>query len=249
MSDLVDTTEMYLKSIMELLEEGVVPLRARIAERLGQSGPTVSQTVARMERDGLLTVLPDRRLELTQEGRTLAQRVLRKHRLVERLLTDVVGLDWRLVHDEACRWEHVVSEDVEKRLVLLLEGERVDPYGNPIPALEELGLHTPEVPDGTCTLTEVVARLRESSGERTGTREVEVVRLGEMLQADAGLLGDLDAAGVRPGQRLRVEPVGEAGPVRVRRSPEAGGEAGGEAEAPSAVLHTDEQRHVHVVEL
>src|SRR5690348_8588542 len=81
--DLVDTTEMYLRTILELEEEGVVPLRARIAERLHQSGPTVSQTVARMERDGLVSVASDRHLELTDEGRRLATRVMRKHRLAE----------------------------------------------------------------------------------------------------------------------------------------------------------------------
>ena len=120
MSDLIDTTEMYLRTIYELEEEGIVPLRARIAERLHQSGPTVSQTVARMERDNLVHVLGDRHLELTDEGRMRATRVMRKHRLAERLLIDVIGLDWEKVHDEACRWEHVISEDVERKLVDLL---------------------------------------------------------------------------------------------------------------------------------
>ena len=85
-SDLIDTTEMYLRTIYELEEEGIVPLRARIAERLGQTGPTVSQTVARMERDGLITVEGDRHLELTVDGSALATRVMRKHRLAECLL-------------------------------------------------------------------------------------------------------------------------------------------------------------------
>ncbi|MCZ4516518.1 metal-dependent transcriptional regulator, partial [Streptomyces sp. ActVer] len=86
MSALIDTTEMYLRTILELEEDGVVPLRARIAERLDQSGPTVSQTAARMERDGLLHVAGDRHLELTEKGRRLATRVMRKHRLAEWLL-------------------------------------------------------------------------------------------------------------------------------------------------------------------
>ena len=90
MSDLIDTTEMYLRTIFELEEEGIVPLRARIAERLGQSGPTVSQTVARMSRDGLLTVEGDRHLQLTDTGRQLATRVMRKHRLAERDRKSVV---------------------------------------------------------------------------------------------------------------------------------------------------------------
>src|SRR5258708_39600508 len=94
---LIDTTEMYLRTIFELEEEGIVPLRARIAERLSQSGPTVSQTVARMERDSLLRVEGDRHLELTGEGRGLATRVMRKHRLAEGLLVHVIGLPWEQV--------------------------------------------------------------------------------------------------------------------------------------------------------
>ena len=90
MTDLVDTTEMYLRTILELEEEHLVPLRARIAERIGHSGPTVSQTVARMERDGLVIVSGDRHLELTPVGRERAIRVMRKHRLAERLLKDVI---------------------------------------------------------------------------------------------------------------------------------------------------------------
>ena len=77
----------------------------------------MSQTVARMERDNLVHVQGDRHLELTDEGRARATRVMRKHRLAERLLIDVIGLDWEMVHDEACRWEHVISEDVERKLV------------------------------------------------------------------------------------------------------------------------------------
>ena len=138
-SDLIDTTEMYLRTVFELEEEGIVPLRARIAERLGQSGPTVSQTVARMERDGLLTVEGDRHLELSEHGRALATRVMRKHRLAECLLVQVIGLEWELVHEEACRWEHVMSETVERRLLEVLGHPTVSPYGNPIPGLDELG--------------------------------------------------------------------------------------------------------------
>src|ERR1700755_1186281 len=105
---------MYLRTVYELEEEGVTPLRARIAERLRQSGPTVSQTVARMERDGYLTVEGDRHLQLTDEGRHRAIAVMRKHRLAECLLVDVIQLPWEDVHIEACRWEHVMSEAVER---------------------------------------------------------------------------------------------------------------------------------------
>src|SRR5690242_19400134 len=130
---------MYLRTVFELGEEGIVPLRARIAERLSQSGPTVSQTVARMERDGLLTVEGDRHLELSPTGRALATRVMRKHRLAERLLIDVIGLDWESAHAEACRWEHVMSEEVERRLLEVLDHPTESPYGTPIPGLDELG--------------------------------------------------------------------------------------------------------------
>ncbi|HEV2450838.1 MAG TPA: metal-dependent transcriptional regulator, partial [Streptosporangiaceae bacterium] len=141
---LIDTTEMYLRTVFELEEEGIVPLRARIAERLSQSGPTVSQTVARMERDGLLHVQDDRQLSLTEEGRGLAIRVMRKHRLAECLLVGVIGLPWEDVHNEACRWEHVISEDVERRVLELLDYPVRCPHGNLIPGLDELGL-PPEV--------------------------------------------------------------------------------------------------------
>ena len=139
MADLIDTTEMYLRTILELEEENIIPLRARISERLGHSGPTVSQTVGRMERDGLVVVSGDRHLELTAEGRMKAVRVMRKHRLAERLLSDVIGLEWEFVHDEACRWEHVMSEQVERRIVAMLDHPTESPYGNPIPGLDELG--------------------------------------------------------------------------------------------------------------
>src|SRR5271166_7209860 len=133
---------MYLRTIFELEEEGVVPLRARIAERLTQSGPTVSQTVARMERDGLLHVAGDRQLSLSDVGRTLATRVMRKHRLAECLLVGVIELPWEEVHIEACRWEHVISESVERRLFELLGYPVRCPHGNVIPGLAELGVPT-----------------------------------------------------------------------------------------------------------
>ncbi len=120
----------------------------------------MSQTVARMERDNLVHVQGDRHLELTAEGRSRAVRVMRKHRLAERLLIDVIGLDWEKVHDEACRWEHVISEDVERRLVDLLNAPTESPYGNPIPGLEELGAVGAPTCSGTGNeqLQEVVRR-------------------------------------------------------------------------------------------
>src|SRR4051795_370746 len=152
-SELIDTTEMYLRTVYELEEEGILPLRARIAERLHQSGPTVSQTVARMERDGLIKVEGDRHLELTDVGRKQAVRVMRKHRLAERLLVDVIGLEWEDVHVEACRWEHVMSDAVERRIVAMLTKPLVCPHGNPIPGLDQLGLPFGTTDDHTDLVT------------------------------------------------------------------------------------------------
>lgn len=192
MNDLIDTTEMYLRTIYELLEEGVQPLRARIAERLHQSGPTVSQTVARMERDGLLVVEPDRTIKLTPTGAKLARDVMRKHRLAECLLIEVIGLEWDKVHDEACRWEHVISLDVEKRLVEILHSPTSSPYGNPIPGLRELGVQAEHQPfrKGTQPLADVVG---------PDVRPFTLRRMSENVQADTETLTALAGAGLRPG--------------------------------------------------
>src|SRR4051794_16264996 len=192
-NDLIDTTEMYLRTIFELEEEGIVPLRARIAERLHQSGPTVSQTVARMERDGLLRVEGDRHLQLSDQGRALATAVMRKHRLAECLLVDVIGLDYADVHEEACRWEHVMSENVERKLLSLLNNPTVSPFGNPIPGLDALGGDTSAVLDAL-TLLSVTATPEG--------RPVVVKRISEQLQEDAGLLRSLSDQGVRPGSKV-----------------------------------------------
>jgi DtxR family Mn-dependent transcriptional regulator len=200
-SDLIDTTEMYLRTIYELVEEGIVPLRARIAERLHQSGPTVSQTVARMERDGLVTVEGDRHLQLTEQGLHLATRVMRKHRLAERLLVDVIGLDWELVHAEACRWEHVISESVERRLLDLLDHPTESPYGNPIPGLAELG-----ATDGETFMSGVVP-LSEVAGRET--RRVRVRRISEEMQKDEELMGVLRRIGAQPGESVAVAATDE----------------------------------------
>ena len=195
MSELIDTTEMYLKSILELEEEGLQPMRARIGERLGQSGPTVSQTVARMERDGLITLRDDKTLVFTDFGRERAISVMRKHRLAERLLVDVIGLDWRDAHDEACRWEHVMSDEVERKIAGLVSTLDVSPYGLAIPGLAELGLQSEAISLGT-PASEL------SDGDYTLTQ------IGEPLQVDKELLTQLDELGLIPGARIKLEDQG-----------------------------------------
>jgi DtxR family transcriptional regulator, Mn-dependent transcriptional regulator len=208
---LIDTTEMYLRTVYELTEEGVVPLRARIAERLSQSGPTVSETVARMERDGLLLIDQDRRLALTSEGETLATRVMRKHRLAECLLVDVIGLPWEEVHIEACRWEHVISDSVERRLAALLNYPVRCPHGNVIPGLAELG-----VPDEAVDGAEAAAKepdVAMTAITATVPAQVVVQRISEQLQSDAALMLKLKNIGIQPGRQVTLV-VGRDG-VRV----------------------------------
>ncbi|MCD5350926.1 metal-dependent transcriptional regulator [Kineosporia mesophila] len=238
MSDLIDTTEMYLRTIFELEEEGVVPLRARIAERLGHSGPTVSQTVARMERDGLLHVSGDRHLELTEIGRAKATRVMRKHRLAERLLLDVIGLEWELVHDEACRWEHVMSDHVEQKLLKMLAGPMESPYGNPIPGLEELG--GPEALPNA--FREGVLSLPDAVASADNSNELMIRRLGERLQIDTQLMKQLQGAGMVPGSRVQAQRTPTGYLISVVKLPEMRS-----AEADSGVaLLADVARHVFV---
>jgi len=219
---LIDTTEMYLRTVYELAEEGIVPLRARIAERLSQSGPTVSETVARMERDGLLTVVDNRRLSLTEKGEAMAVRVMRKHRLAECLLVDVIGLPWEEVHIEACRWEHVISDRVERRLADLLHYPVRCPHGNVIPGLAELG-----VPDDA--VDGALAAAREAGTAMTAIparvpAQVIVQRISEQLQSDAALMLKLKNIGIQPGREVtlvvgtddvQVASAGRAGEVDV----------------------------------
>lgn len=208
MTDLIDTTEMYLRTILDLEEEGIVPLRARIAERLEHSGPTVSQTVARMERDGLLTLTESRQLELTDAGRELAVQVMRKHRLAERLLSDVIGLDWPYIHEEACRWEHVMSERVERRLVEILDDPVESPYGNPIPGLEALGVATGAHPALLARKTLRDAAQEHTYGVGGGTWKVQ--RLAESIQVEPEVLEQLLEVGLRPGVTVQVTGANEA---------------------------------------
>ncbi|HEX5595242.1 MAG TPA: metal-dependent transcriptional regulator [Micromonosporaceae bacterium] len=214
-TDLVDTTEMYLRTILELEEEGIPPLRARIAERLRQSGPTVSQTVGRMERDGLLTVEGDRQLHLSPRGRAQAVAVMRKHRLAELLLVNIIGMSYEEAHEEACRWEHVMSDTVERKVYELLNRPTRSPYGNPIPGLDVLD-------------ESVTAEAATDEEERhlvfPGLSGPAVVsRICESAQTDPELLRQLHTAGVVPGATITLtqeqDGVKIEGPGEVIRLP------------------------------
>jgi DtxR family Mn-dependent transcriptional regulator len=174
--------EEYLETMLGLAEEGVPVIQARIAERLGRSAPSVSEMLERLIEDGYVT-REGRRLSLTDSGRALAEKVVRKHRLAERLLVDVIGLEWHKVHREAGRWEHVISDDVEARLVELLGDPATCPHGNPIP-----GSHSPAPSVATRPLAEV------GVGER-----VRLLRISEEVELNLRSLTLLDGGGFIPG--------------------------------------------------
>lgn len=152
--------EEYLEAIHELEEEGTPAIQARLAERLAHSAPSVSEMIRRLRNEGYLVPAGNgKAVQLTEKGRTLAESVVRKHRLAERLLTDIIGLPWNKAHVEACRWEHVISDEVEERLVELLEHPTTCPHGNPIPgtgaAREDLFALAQSVPGDTVRLERV----------------------------------------------------------------------------------------------
>jgi DtxR family Mn-dependent transcriptional regulator len=179
--------EEYLETMLGLSEEGVPVIGARIAERLGRSAPSVSQMLDRLVEDGYVT-RDGRRLSLTERGRALGEKVVRKHRLAERLLVDVIGLEWYKVHREAGRWEHVISDDVEARLVEILGDPATCPHGNPIP-----GSRSPALTSETRPLADV------AEGER-----VRLLRISEEVELNLGSLELLDEGRFIPGAVARV---------------------------------------------
>jgi DtxR family transcriptional regulator, Mn-dependent transcriptional regulator len=193
--DLIDSTEMYLRIVLELEEEGVPALRARVAERLHLSAPSVSEGVSRLEEQGLLVLTEDRTVALTERGRAWASSVMRKHRLAERLLADVIGLDPAYIHEEACRWEHVISDRVEQRIAELLDHPTTSPYGNPIP--------------GSAFAGPTAMSLDRFSGGRARMHS-----LSEQIQGEEELVASMFAAGVRAGATIDVERQGEGTVLR-----------------------------------
>ncbi|MEP6624884.1 MAG: metal-dependent transcriptional regulator [Acidimicrobiia bacterium] len=178
-----DATEEYLETILELEEEGIVPIRARLVERLGVSAPAVSEQVNRLVGGGYTELLDDRSLRLTDKGRKLATTVVRRHRLAERLLVDVIGLEWEKVHREADLWEHVISADVEEKLIQLLGDPATCPHGNPIPG----SAHRVD--------TERHVALADSE-----PGPIVVARISEKLELDKDALGLLASSDLIPGR-------------------------------------------------
>ena len=172
--------EQYLETILELEEAGIVPMRARIVDRLGVSAPAVSETVKRLEREGYVTLDEDRVLLLTEPGRAYATSMLRKHRLAEVLLVDVLKVPWPQVHEEACRLEHAISDNLERHLIALLDDPGTCPHGSPIPGSANVVETGPlqklstVLPGGSCVVRRIDEHL-QTQVERM--RELEQFRL------------------------------------------------------------------------
>ncbi len=185
--------EEYLEAIHALDEEGTPVIQARLAQRLGHSPPSVSEMIRRLKADGYVRVT-DRAVTLTPQGKIRAESVVRKHRLAERLLTDVIGLEWHKAHVEAGRWEHVISDEVEARLIELLGHPLTCPHGNPIPgAIADPGASAPQVVTQTA-LSEAVP------GDR-----VRLERVTEQVEIDVGALTYLSTNGFVPGTDASVK--------------------------------------------
>jgi DtxR family Mn-dependent transcriptional regulator len=172
--------EEYCECIFELREDDLDVIQARIAERLKVSRPAVSEMMKRLESEGLIT--SDSGIRLTASGRQLAETVVRRHRLAERFLTDVLKLSWAEAHHEAGKWEHVISDSVERAMVDLLGDPTTCPHGNPIPGSSYVA------PD-----SEPLSTIAVGDG-------FTVRRITEELEFEPGLLDYLEASAVKPGK-------------------------------------------------
>jgi DtxR family Mn-dependent transcriptional regulator len=190
-----NAVEQYLETILELEESGILPLRARLVERLGVTAPAVSETVKRLERESYLTLDADRVLHLTDTGRDYATAVLRRHRLAELLLVDVLKVPWSQVHEEACRLEHAISDNLEAHLVKLLGDPGMCPHGNPIPGSANVVDHGPLQPLGSLP-----------PGQPCVVR-----RIDEHLQTQLDHMRELENGRLLPGQRVTVVSTDEDG--------------------------------------
>ena len=181
------TVEDYLQEIYNLQAEGKTAITARLAERIGVSLPTAWATLQRMQRDGLAEVRDRHDIHLTEQGTEAAESIKRRHYLTERLLVDILGLDWADAHEEAHRIEHAVSPRVEERIMAVLGNPTTCPHGNPFPGL-------PRPP------TVLLATLQEGD-----ERDIDGVQ--EEAEEDKELMRFLQQSGLTPGTKLRVVEV------------------------------------------
>jgi DtxR family Mn-dependent transcriptional regulator len=184
------TDEEYLQTYLELQEDGIRPIGARLSERLGISAAAVSEGMHRLIGRGLAEE-QDRMVVLTAAGEKAGRTVIRRHRLAECFLVDILGLRWERAHPEAARWEHALSEDVEERIIAMLGDPATCPHGNPIPGSKRAGPAEPSVP------------LAESAPGL-----MRLVRISEQAQTDEAAIAFLASAGLLPGAVLEVMAIG-----------------------------------------
>jgi DtxR family Mn-dependent transcriptional regulator len=190
-------TDLYCGTIYELAEDDVAAAQVHLAARLGVSRAAVSEMVKRLRDDGLVT-LEGGRLRLTGEGLDVAERAVRRHRLAERFLVDVLELGWAEAHHEAGRWQHVLTDDTESALQRMLGDPATCPHGNPVPGVPQVqtdAVRLAELPVGA------VAR---------------IVRIAERLEVEAGMLEAFEHAGVIPGVQIVVAGIDHEGTITVR---------------------------------
>jgi DtxR family Mn-dependent transcriptional regulator len=191
----------YAEAIWELEEEGIEPIQARVADWLGVSRASVSEMVRKMEIDGLVTIDP---IRLTAEGRHLAEVVVRRHRLAERFLAEVLELPWAKVHAEAEVWETMISDDVERAMWAVMESPTTCPHGNPIPGA---GYKPPKM---------------KPMADMEPGEELFLERISEELELDAEMMGFLDDSGLRPGAVVRLDRRDPQGALTVEVDGRAG---------------------------
>jgi DtxR family Mn-dependent transcriptional regulator len=179
--------EDYLKSIYQLAEEAQPVIAARIAAETGVSPSTIFATLQKLAKEGYVTINRRKEIHLTNDGRTVAEKIVRRHFLTERFLTDLLGLDWVKAHQEAHRLEHAISQEVEERLAKLLSNPTTCPHGNPIPGSSSIPAQK------TKPLTEAL-----------DGQEVELDYITEGGERDSRLLGFLEDHGLRPGAMVHV---------------------------------------------
>jgi DtxR family transcriptional regulator, Mn-dependent transcriptional regulator len=187
-----DTTEEYLEAIYNLGMEGEVVIGARLAEKFRVSPPTVSQILHRLSHEGYIEMDARRHISLTPKGVELAEAVLRRHRLTERFLVDMLGMQWHEVHEEACRLEHRISGAVEARVASSLDRPTTCPHGNPIPGY---------VPNARSYLADHGAfRLRDADSGQP----VSILLVSEVVEDEQELISYLHERGLTPGTVLSL---------------------------------------------
>jgi DtxR family transcriptional regulator, iron-dependent repressor len=184
------TIEDYLEAVYNMLREGRTVIAARLTEKMGVAAPTVWATLQRMQRDGLVKLNARKEITLSEAGLEAAESIIRRHRLAECLLVDILGLAWHEAHEEAHRIEHAISPRVEARILAVLDNPTTCPHGNPIPG------HAQEPPLPTVALHSL------SEGD-----EVTIESISEDAEEDQDLLRYLQKNGLVPGTRLKVVEV------------------------------------------